>query len=227
MLNAYQQQTQRLLNDEANELYNLADLTVYINIARGQIASQSETLLFLVTATLTVGQSTLSYSALALPTGAGQSLSVRKIFLLPSTGGRLLMEGRPWQWFENYYLTGSASTATGSPAVWASYQQGSMGVLYFNPLPVSTTYLVLDVNCTPAPLALDTDPELLSYPWTDAVPYYAAYLALINSQRADDAGKMLQLFDRHMAIARTGVTPETLPKNFPMKGANSQGGAGG
>src|SRR5215470_4166840 len=41
-LTAYQQQTQRLLHDPNAQAYSLADITVYINIARSQIAIEGE-----------------------------------------------------------------------------------------------------------------------------------------------------------------------------------------
>ncbi len=38
MLNAYLQQTQRLLNDPKEEKYNLFDLKTYVNSARGRVS---------------------------------------------------------------------------------------------------------------------------------------------------------------------------------------------
>ena len=47
MLNEYLQQSQRLLNDQNEKLFNLADLQYYINSARKRIAAESQCLRFL------------------------------------------------------------------------------------------------------------------------------------------------------------------------------------
>jgi hypothetical protein len=49
----------------------------------------------------------------------------------------------------------------------------------------------------------DTTPEALPYPWTDAVPYYAAYLAFMNSRRPMEAGNMFSIFENLMKRARS------------------------
>ena len=42
MLTGYLQQTQRLLHDASNQFWQLPDLTVYVNIARGRVASEGQ-----------------------------------------------------------------------------------------------------------------------------------------------------------------------------------------
>ena len=48
----------------------------------------------------------------------------------------------------------------------------------------------IDSICIPVDLVDDTTPDAIPYPWTDAVPYYAAYICYMNSSRAADAMRM-------------------------------------
>jgi hypothetical protein len=70
--------------------------------------------------------------------------------------------------------------------------------------------LQLDCACYPQALALDTDVEALSYLWTDAVPYFAAYLALLSAQtgqRTQQAQQMFALYEQFAARARQFANP--------------------
>lgn len=215
---AYLQQVQRLLNDELNQFYNQADLTVYINIARNTIATQSECLI--ANATLTTTNATQSYaiSGLTPPTGLQAAVNIRSARSIVTSLGAVL-EARPWQWFLNYYLTGTNTTTTGTPTVWSLQNQGSLGNIWFWAIPNGSITISLEATWTPIALVTDATAEALSYPWTDTVPYFAAYLAYLNAQRGDDAQRMLGLFNAFMKAARVGVTPETMPINWPnLKG---------
>ena len=59
-----------------------------------------------------------------------------------------------------------------------------------------------DCYCTPIVLVDDTTAEAIPYPWTDAVPYYAAYLAYLDAQRADDSDRMFKQYEMFMKRAR-------------------------
>ena len=66
----------------------------------------------------------------------------------------------------------------------------------------------------PMALETDADPEAIPYLWTDAVPFYAAWLALLASQtgaRSGEADKMLQRYGEMMTAARRSATPDILP----------------
>lgn len=87
----------------------------------------------------------------------------------------------------------------GNPAVWCSYQN----TVKMRPVPSSVWPMQLDTVCTPIALASDTDVEAIPYPYTDSVKYYAAYLALMNSQRPQDADRMEALYNKTMNEARS------------------------
>ena len=216
-LAAYQQQTQRLLNDEANQFFNIADLTTYINLGRNDISRQTECLIAAVALATAGGTQTYATSALMPVSGSGllQPINVRNIRSLNS-GVSNLLEKRPWQWFSNYYLNGQNSILTAAlPTLWAQQTQGSTGTIWVWPIPNAVGNLIVEASWTPIPLASDSDPEALPYPWTDCVPYFAAYIALLQAQRLQDAGSILQLYDKFIQSARLGVTPQWLPGAFP------------
>jgi hypothetical protein len=89
-----------------------------------------------------------------------------------------------------------------APAVFAQFGQGVNGSVYAYPIPNSPYQWEWDVCCTVAPLATDTDPEAIPFPWTDAVAYYAAYLALDGAQRLADAKRRYEQYEMYMKRAR-------------------------
>jgi hypothetical protein len=62
-------------------------------------------------------------------------------------------------------------------------------------------------------LASDATIEAIPYPWTEAVPFYAAWLALMTVQRQADADKMMVRYMELMSRARQETTPTFLPEN--------------
>ena len=63
--------------------------------------------------------------------------------------------------------------------------------------------------------AIPATPEAIPEPFSDAVPFYAAWLCLMTLQRQADANLMLA---RYKELARRGrqlSTPTVLPENLP------------
>ena len=218
MLNAYISQTQRLLNDENSQYYSTSDLTTFINLGRLNIATQSECLVTSGTLSTVNGQQTYPLTSLTPPTGLQAAVNVRNIISVISGSG-FVLESRPWAYFTNYYLNGSNYSATGTPTLWSMQNLGSLGNIWFWPNPNGTVLMDVEASWVPVALVNDSTPENLAYPWTDAVPYFAAYLAYANAQRQSDSQKMLSLYNAFMRAARIGVTPEIMPPNAPgLKG---------
>lgn len=217
---SYQQKTQLLLNDPNQAKVNIFDLTSYINQARNQIAVENECVR--IAATMATASTIQAYAFTSITvTGSSGVSSVLNIRMMSvnTASSKQLMEGRPWEWFNAYYLC-IPTIANGQPAVWAQLGQGSLGSFYVYPIPSGTTYtLYADTVCLPINLALDSDAEAIPYPWTDAIPLYAAYLSYLNLQAPDQAGNMLQLYEIFVKRARSGSTPSVLPFNY-------QGGMG-
>jgi hypothetical protein len=226
-LDAYIAQVQSLLNDPGAVEYTTANLTIYINDARVQIAGASEAIRFL--ATLTLANATQSYpftSIGGLPTGAQGVLAVRKMNVNGGgTAGVTEVFGREWDWFFSYCLCGPIVGTTGIPNTYSQLPPGVASTLYLSPTPNAALPSVLDVVGYPIPLETDATVELLPYPWTEAVQYYAAYLAYMNAQRFSDADGMLQRYDLFQTRATQMTTPTALPGQAPGYGGAVRAGA--
>lgn len=216
-LNAYLQQVQRLVNNPTQSLYNASDLTFYINLARGHLAGESESIRQYLTINFVAGQQIYAFTAATNMSVAGVQVPLA-IRMSQVSGAPSIMESRSFEWFNQYYLT---TPAAGTPTVWAPYGQGVSGSIYVNPVPTATIIsnginsMRIDTVCKPIDLLADSDPEAIPYPWTDSVPYFAAYLAYLNAQRAKDAQSMLALYEFFVRTARNITTPTVLPQQFP------------
>ncbi len=199
-LTAYVQQVQRLLHDTTGQFYQYPDIVYYINVARGQVAVEGECARILASLTTVIGQNSYALSSLgSLPAGAQAALVVRALYANGQT-----LEARPWDWFANLYMGTGAVPAI---PVWSQLGVGSLAVLYLAPTPTSVQVYQADVVLQPVALATDADAEIIPYPWTDAIPYYAAYLAYMDAQRTQDAQLLLQMYTLFANRARKLTTP--------------------
>lgn len=205
---AYRQQTQRLLGDVIQARMNPSDLDSYINTARFQAAAEGEAIRTVGTIPTVGSQQSYLFSAItASGTGYGSVLAVR----LVSSGG-VLLQARNWEWFYSYYI--APGTTTGTPTVWSQLGQGVSGSFYLAPTPSGIVTLTLDCVLLPINLVDDTTAEALPYPFTDAVPYFAAYLALLSANEGPAAQSMYQSYERFMMRARSQATPSVLPEQY-------------
>ena len=214
MLFTYQQQVERLLSDVIQARYNREDLTYYINQARGQLAGESECIRVYATLVLAAGTQQYAFSLINLNGAAGVEgpLTVRTASYAVGQGAKLVLP-RPWPWFNLYVLCHPAPIA-GPPDTYSQYGQGAAGTLFVN-MPDQSYTLNLDTACYPVSLADDTTAEAIPYLWTDAVPYYAAYLALMSMPGQDQrAQQMFQLYSLFVTRARRAATPTVLQSNF-------------
>ncbi|MDE2105452.1 MAG: hypothetical protein KGL39_49955, partial [Patescibacteria group bacterium] len=134
---------------------------------------------------------------------------------------------RPFEWF-TFYRLNNPVPQQGAPNEWSQYGQGSApqpslqtsgGSIYVDPVPDAAYSLQLDCACYPITLALDTDPEAIPYLWTDAVAYFAAYLALLSAQaqaRQADANRMYERYVEFVNRARRFSTSSVLPGIYPQ-----------
>ena len=89
----------------------------------------------------------------------------------------------------------------------------SSGSIYIDPPPDLPYTLNIDCACYPIPLASDSDPEAIPYLWTDAVPFFAAYYALLSAQtnaRMQDAQQYYALYKEFMTRARMASTSDVI-----------------
>lgn len=217
MLNAYIAATQNLLQNPGapTTLYSTANLTTYINTARGQLAGDAQCIRVVASLALTINVPNYLFSAITVSGTSGVSavLNVRQISCSASTPP--ILNPWPWEYFYQYFV--ATGLASGQPSDWAQYGPGTLGSFYLSPSPNSTPTIFLDTVCTPINLVDDTTPEAIPYPWTDAVPYFAAYLALMSAQtttRTEYAMRMLQLYNEFKDRARRYSTPDVLPLQY-------------
>lgn len=221
MLNNYMQQVQRLVHDVKQDLFDPADLVAYINVSRGQIAADGACIRYLATVTTTSASRSYNFSSLstgtASVTGITGVINVRSVLYASGTGFKWVIP-RPWAWFQFYSMSNTAP-ASGAPATWAQFGQGAAGTgtgsgatgsFYLDPIPDAVYTLTCDSACYPQTLSVDSDVEAIPYLWTDAVPYFAAYLALLTSDRKEYQDKAMRMFDLYKLFtmrARGAATP--------------------
>lgn len=219
MLDQYITQVQTLLHDPYAQFYPTATLTGFINEARQQLALEGECVRGLGTVSTVANQGLYQNAAVLVPTvpaGISGLIVPRTIFwnLLP-------LENRSWDWFQFYWL-GLATPPSNSPAAWCPFVMGgtttarqAAGSFYIGPLPNTVYNLTVDGIWFPEDLTSDNTPEAIPYPWSDAVQFYATFLAFLDSQRAEDARNMLETYELFMQRARGIVTPLREQKTYP------------
>jgi hypothetical protein len=221
----YIPQTRALLQlpgSASTSLYSDAQLTIWINIARGQVAGEGECIRAIGTLPTVANQQAYNFSSIntgvVATTGIAGVLSISSLSYVAGNG-QLWLSPRAWPWFSLYNLN-NAVVVPGPPQEWSQFAQGaapgttgsaSGGSFYVSPVPDDIYTLNCNAICYPAPLAFDTDPEALPYFWTDAVPFFAAYFALMSAQtnaRMADAAQMYKgHYNEFMERARKQSNP--------------------
>lgn len=248
MLSTYLTRTRRLLQNPPSAsvlLYTDADLTDNINQARGQLAGDAECVLAFATMTTTINQRAYPFPSFVIdPTQQGIAGIFHARQALMYVGqeydgvvvGRRWIRPRSWPWFTQYFLN-NVAPIQGPPSEWSQYGQGSTGNLYLDPLPNQQPGLIdytvaFDCSCLPVSLVDDTTPEAIPYPFTDAVPFLAAYYALLSAQsaaRQADADRMFTRYEEFRNRARKISNPSILPYIYEQSGnpvRNNQLGIG-
>ena len=238
MLNNYITDTDNLLQKPGanTKLYDNTSVTRWINLARGQLAGEAECIRLLGTLTTTIGQRNYNFSALNIgtpaTTGAQGVINVRRINFGVASGQKTLAP-RPWEWFDLYCLNNPVPS-NGAPQRWAQFGQGSAGTstgsgasgsFYIDPPPDSTYTLYCDCVCYPIALVDDTTVEAIPYLWTDAVPFFAAYYALLSAQssaRVADAQRMMDMYKNFLERARKASNPTVYRWQYEQAGDPTQ-----
>ncbi len=87
---------------------------------------------------------------------------------------------------------------TGQPALWSKGPPANTAggdMFYIFQIPSMSYQCDVDATVLPNPLVDDTTPEQLTYPYTDLVQYYAAYLAKYKQQEFNESANFLRIYD--------------------------------
>jgi hypothetical protein len=209
MLFQYLQTSRRLLlNDQTFVKVNEFDLRDWVNIARNQLAGETECVRAQASLATVANQQVYPFSAITIP-GAGYqgAVAVRLGFV-----GSARLDFRSFEWFSEFYWN---SGNVGQPARMAQQGQGAAGTLYFDPVPNAVFVVSLDIAALPMPLVDDTTTEVIPKVWTDAIPYYAAYMGFLQQGDKDSAQTMMQLYEQFVIRGRVAATSSVLPDYQP------------
>ncbi len=228
MLADYLTKTRRLLQlpQAPSTLYTDADLTSYVNTARSQLAGEGECIRAIGTVATVAGTNVYQFSDLnlgnAVLTGISGALHIRSLAYEIGTGQQWITP-RAWEWFNYYVLNDPVANQADNwsvPSTWAQYGQGAKapagigrgGSFYIN-YPNDAYTLRADCVCYPVDLASDATVEAIPFMWTDAVPFFAAYYALLSSQmqaRMADAIRYFEMYKEFLGRARQAANPSVL-----------------
>lgn len=227
VLSQYVTATQRLLQNPpsaAAKLFNTTDLEAFINIGRGQIAGEGECLRNFASLTLAPNTRAYNFSSIVLSTpntGIQGVFNVRQSLFNIGSGqggqGYQWMHPRSFPWFVLYKLN-NVVPPEGPPSEWSQFGQGTTGSIYIDPVPDQAYVISLDTVCFPDDLVDDTSVEIIPYPWTDCVPFYAAYYAYMSAQKPSDAQMMFKNYEQYMARARSMSNPDVVPQAYSQPG---------
>ena len=214
-LNAYIAATQLLLSNPAapTTLYSTSNITQFVNTARTQLAGETECCRAICQMGITSSTLYVPFSFITgLPSGSNGVFTVRQVTLL-SGSGQVYLGSRPYPWAINYWLN-NPSPVSGQPTEWAQYGIGNTGSILLNPQPNASYTLSVDAVVLPAALSTDTDPEIIPYAYTDAVPFLAAFYAYMSAQRQQDAQTMYGRYEEYVDRARRAAVPNVLPMQY-------------
>jgi len=224
VLAEHQAQTQNLLNDTGGQFFTLPTLTNYINRARRRIAMASGCIRVLPAGVQTqINQEVYPFNAWtslvqAVP-GVREILAVRSLAIaIGETPGawKPVWNRIPWTDFQaRFRIWNGAWIGTISyPGYYAQYGFGVGGSIYLAPIPSQQQPMEVDCSCMPFPLQTDNDAEAIPLPWSDAVPYMAAFFCLLQQQRLQDAAAMLQLFHTELPACANAVAPQMITSPY-------------
>jgi hypothetical protein len=189
-LNTYITQTQRLLHDATQSFWSTGELTDYCNQARYKVASVTGCLRYLDTGvSLTANVEQYPFSGF---THAGLTIDVLGVTVIWGNE-RIALQWKPWSEFTAFLRPWVQFQQV--PFVWSKYGDTTIWV---GPKPDQTYATEIDTIEVPNTLVDNTTVEQLIYPRTEAVPFYAAYLAKYKEQSYGEAKTFQQDFFRKL-----------------------------
>lgn len=121
----------------------------------------------------------------------------------PSSGIRPALQWMPWEDLQAYCRSYSVGVSS-FPWIFSTLGDGERGQVWLFPIPTTSLEMEWQVDCAPLPLVDNDSYEAIPSPFSDYVPFYAAHLAYLGSQRTGMADVMLQLFEKNSGLSRAG-----------------------
>ena len=177
--------TRRLLHDSTGTYWQDAELIDYINEGRNQVVADTGCNRLLQSISTVASQESYAYSALTYGIATIDVLNVTVIW--GST--RIPLDYMPFTEFNQklrYF-----QTLVSRPSVFTIYGQNTVRL---GPVPDQIYVMEVDTVVIPQALVNLTDQDILNFPYTSPVPYYAAYKAKEKQQSNDDADRFLKTY---------------------------------
>jgi len=233
MLAQYIAETQNLLNDPQGQFFTIPTLTNYVNRSRRRISAVSgclrvmppgaQTIPFqevypfnswnaLVQGIMPQSQSILACRSLAVGIGGRWNLESPVGPRIEGGSWKPLWRRLIWTDFQARFRIygGTFMGVISEPGWWAQYGHGPTASIYLAPIPTQNLPMEVDLTIIPQPLLTDKDVDPIPFPWSDAIPYWAATLALLQQQRREDAGAMAMLFNNDLPMCASVVCPQMI-----------------
>jgi hypothetical protein len=129
--------------------------------------------------------------------GAGQVYAVRSVSIIYSNY-RYSLPIYSFSTYQAKIRQYAGGTYQYVPTFGSLFGRGAEGSLYLYPVPSQAYQLEVDCSCLPQDLVDDQSVEAIPDPWTDAVPYYAAHLAMLELQSFNNARFYEDMFSRRL-----------------------------
>lgn len=194
--------TRRLLHDAGGNYWSSAELTDYINNGRRRVVSDTGCNRVLQTLSLTTSTETYSYASLPQGTSTIDVLNLTVLW----GNSRIVLNYMPFTEFNAKMR--SWQSYSGRPAVWTRYGQGTV---YVSPVPDQSYTSEWDTVVVPADLSALTDAETIYFPYSEAIPFYAAYMAKYKEQSYDEATLFLEEYKRKVLEAIRSSATRRIP----------------
>lgn len=195
----------RLLHEAVPNVYTDAQLTDYINEARNRVVGDTGCNRKLQLFSTVAGQEVNSFTA--LPYGAS-TIDVLNVTLIWGNS-RIVLDYKPFTAI-NAQLRAWVQLQS-RPVVWSQYGQGSF---YVAPVPDQVYQMEIDTVVLPAPLINTTDVDILVYPYTLPVSYYAAYLAKMNEQMESESSFFYSKYIDNIKTALRSTVTRRIPSVY-------------
>jgi hypothetical protein len=237
MLAAYISEVQGHLNDAEGQFFRIPALTNYINRARRRIAAVSGCIRIIPPGTQTKpgreiypfaewnalaqeivpqAQSILACRSLAIGIGGQWEKDEDGVWAIRRGTWKPVWKRLVWTDFQaRFRIYGGTFYGTISQPGWyAQYGEGPAASLYLAPVPSIAAPMEVDLTLIPKPLLTDDDLEPIPYPWTDAVSYWAAMLALLQQQRPTDVQMLAEMFNSDLPMCASVVCPQLITNPY-------------